>query len=153
MADCQDPFKHVRAFFRVRLMDHAHVAFAGSPGLVGVYSGDNDQTILCLLLYFYQAAGIVTYGLLIIGRAGAYDHQKFIALSRKDFTDLLIPLALELGQLGIQGKLFPYLSGGRQLVDKCKSHNCSSLYGALLKDSLNISGVYMIQHRSTVIFS
>ena len=92
--------------------DHAH--FAGSPGLVGVYSG---------YMYLHYSLSSPTFTRRLAQshmapphwRAGAYDHQKFIALSRKDFTDSFIPLALELG-LGIQGEIVPVSTGVGSLL-------------------------------------
>ena len=49
------PLEHIGRAVRVGLMKHSLVAVAGSPRLVGVNSGDDEDLVLDLLLHLTQA--------------------------------------------------------------------------------------------------
>ena len=81
LSDCQKSLKQIRCFFRVGLVKNAFVAVAGGSGLIGVDSGDDEKTILRILLNTDQPGNIVTDRILIVGRAGTDDHQETVILS------------------------------------------------------------------------
>ena len=122
MANRQNSLKHIRLFFRIRLMNHAHVALAGSPRLIGVNSGYNNQAVLCLFLNLYQTVNVVYHRVLIICGTGADNYDKLVTFPRKDFSQFLILLLLLLGEIGSQRKLFPDDIRRGKTADKCERH-------------------------------
>ena len=86
--------QHILALGGVGLVDHALVALAGSTGLVGVYSRDNDDLILHLLLESCQAAGVIHDGILIVSGARPDDQQELVGLSGEYVGDHRVTLGL-----------------------------------------------------------
>ena len=89
------PFDDVRLLLQVRLVGHALVPDAGRAGLVGVDAGDDDDPVLDLILHLREPADIVADRVLVMGRAGADDQQKFVVLPGKDRLDLLVAFFLD----------------------------------------------------------
>ena len=66
--------KKIRLLFGIRLMDDSLVAFAGSPGLVGIDSGNQNQLVFHLLVYFGKPADVIADGIFVIcGTRTDYD--------------------------------------------------------------------------------
>ena len=112
----------VRFLFRVRLMDNALVALAGSSGLVGVNSGNQNQLVLYLFVYSGKPVDIIAYGIFVVRGAGSDNNQKFIALSGKDIPDFSIPFFLDFNESGRKRVLFPDFCRGGQFLYKFKTH-------------------------------
>ena len=123
MADGQNSLQHIRLLFRVRLVDHSHVALAGGAGLVGVHARNDHQAVLRLLLHLDQTGHIIHNGFLVIRRAGADNDQELVAFAGNDLFDFFIPLFFAGGQFRRKGKPFPNDIRGRNFCHKRKSHD------------------------------
>ena len=123
MTDGMKPVCHTGTLFRIRLVKHTFISFTGSPRLVRVYPGDDQQLFPGIFLDFYQAAHIVQHRIFIVCRAGPDNNQKFVTVTRNDFFSLLIPLCFCQGTFCGKRKLFFDLCRSRQFVDKFESHN------------------------------
>ena len=70
--------EHILFLFRIRLVYHALIAFAGGAGLVGVDTRDQDQLICYLFLYLCQTVHVVQNCVLTVGRARSDNQQLFV---------------------------------------------------------------------------
>ena len=122
VADGQDALEHIGLLLRIGLVHHAHITLARGPRLVGVDTGNDDELVLCFFLNLNKASRVIAHGFLIVGRAGADDHNKLVAFPGEYLFDILIPLLFDLCQLLVQRELFPYLCRSRQFVNKRESH-------------------------------
>ena len=80
LAHMDKTLQHILALGGVGLVYHALVALAGGPGLVGVYSRNDDYLVLDLLLKPGKAAGVVHHGILVIRRARPDYQQELVGL-------------------------------------------------------------------------
>ena len=96
MTHCDETCSEIGLAFRIGLGSDALVAFSCGSGLVGVDSGYYYKFFTDSLIESAQAGYVIAYRILVVGRAGAYDNEKFIALTRKDVSDHGIPCILEL---------------------------------------------------------
>ena len=122
MADGEDTLEHIRFFFRIWLMNHAHIALSCGSGLIGVNPGNDNQLIPRILLNLHQAVYIVANGFFIICGTGADNYQKFTAFPSKYFFYFLVSFLFESCKFWSQWKLLSDFCRGRQQVNKCKSH-------------------------------
>ena len=126
LADGQDTLEQIRCLFRIGLMKDPFISIPGGTWFIGIDAGNDDQVIFGVLLHLYQAGNIIAYGIFIVGRAGTDNDKKFVTVSGKDITDLLIPFVLYLGELLREGKLMSDFSRCRQLADEFKAHKTVS---------------------------
>lgn len=80
-ADCDKPFEHVFACMRIGLMQHTLVAVARGTRLVGVYTRNDKDFVLHLLLHVAKPRNIVQNGVLSVRRTRAYHQNKSVVLS------------------------------------------------------------------------
>ena len=114
-ADGDDALQHVHILLGVGLVQEALVAVAGGPGLVGVDTGDQDQTVIDFLLQLRQTLAVIHHGVFPVGGAGADDQHHLVALAGENVGDLLVTGGLHGGQLGGQGVALLDLHGDGEL--------------------------------------
>ncbi len=114
----------VGAFLGVGLVGDALVPVAVGAGLVGVDAGHQHQLVRHLLLHAGQAADIFADGVLIVGRAGADDHQEFVRPAGDRRGDLGVPGRLDRPAVFRKGVPRPDLGRGRQFFQVGKAHLC-----------------------------
>ena len=81
-------------------MQHAFVAFAGGPRLVGVNPGDDEQLVLDFFVHVLQAADILRHTVFAVCRAGADNEDEFVAAALEDIPQFLIPHSFLCRQCG-----------------------------------------------------
>ena len=114
-ADGDDALQHVHILFGIGLVQQALVAVAGGAGLVGVDTGDQDQTVFHLLLQARQSLAVIHHRIFPVCGAGADDQHHLVALAGENVGDLLVTGGLDGGQLGGQGIPFLDLHGDGEL--------------------------------------
>ena len=82
--------KKIGLFFRIRLMYDSLIALTGCSGLIGVYSGNQDQLVLYLFVYLCKTGHIFADSILIICGTGTDDHEKLVAFAGNDISDLTV---------------------------------------------------------------
>ena len=83
---CQDTFEKVRSLIRIRLVEHALIAFTRRSRLIRVDTRNDDDLVLYLFLQRTKAGDIVDNGIFIIRGAWSDDEHEFI---RETFNDSL----------------------------------------------------------------
>ena len=96
MADCNQARQKVGRFFRIRLVEHPLISFAGGTRLIGIDSRHQDHLIPDSLLDGHQTADVITHRLLIVRRAGADNDYKPVAPPTDGILQLPILLFLAL---------------------------------------------------------
>ena len=76
--------------FRVRLMEHTHIAFACGSWLIGINSWYNEKSVFCLFLNLCKTVCIVADSIFIICGTRSDDNKEFVAFSGNYFFDLFI---------------------------------------------------------------
>jgi len=104
-------------------MQHALVALAGSPGLVGIDSGNQNNFVGNLLVQPAESGDIFQHRLLVVGRAGADDQQEFVGFAFKDLPDFFVPGLLDGDHFVIQREFLFYFLGNGELPVEIHAHN------------------------------
>ena len=106
LTDGYDAVGQILFLFRVGLMKHPFVACTAGARLVGVNTGNDQQTVFDLLVHAGQAVHVFHHGVLPVRGARADQQQQTVILSRKDIGDLPIPPVLDGPDARIGRELF-----------------------------------------------
>ena len=94
-----DALQQVRSGFGVRLVKHALVADARCARLVRVNAGDENELIGNKRGQGAQPTYVFAYGIFVISRTGADNHDKLVGFAREYITNLGITTRFESDKL------------------------------------------------------
>ena len=117
------PLIHIRFFLRIWLMQHPLVAASCGSRLICVYTGNDKESVLDLLIDPGQTLHVLADSVLPIRRAGPDNDKKFITLSLQYVRDLFILLCLLLYSRCCQRKFRLDQLRCREQALKCKCHD------------------------------
>ena len=115
--------QEVGLLLRIRLMDDALIALPGSPGFIGINSGNQNQLVLYFFIYFRQPADVIADGIFIVCRAGADNDEKLTASTGDHSSDFGISLPLDFRETRGKRMLLSDLLRGGQMGYKLKAHS------------------------------
>ena len=118
LADGNDAGQHILFLFRIRLVEHALIAYALGAGLIGVNPGNNEELFADLMVHFREAGHIFQDSVFPVRRAGADEEQHTGILAGQDIGDFPVPVLLDFLN-GDIGRVIPLdLLGKGHLADK-----------------------------------